>query len=190
MADSRFGDVLIESGASASESINQVTNGSHYNRDMRAHGWCTWTVDVAAVHQPVTGARCQDARCEASAMSQLFKSVIEFMSSPACIEFVQRYSVLKNQYKEWRSRKKDPVLHGIVCQCVDTVEFPGGSAVDLKIEQTISRSAKTALGILGLRHFHNLFAVRCHFVSCNGWSIAELFHVAPMLDFGGIMSQF
>jgi len=37
MADSRFGDVLIESGASASESINQVTNGSHYTMDMRVY---------------------------------------------------------------------------------------------------------------------------------------------------------
>jgi len=37
MADSRFGDVLIESGASANESINQVTNGSHYNSDMRVY---------------------------------------------------------------------------------------------------------------------------------------------------------
>ena len=37
MADSRLGDVLIENGASASESINQAMNGSHYNSAMRVY---------------------------------------------------------------------------------------------------------------------------------------------------------
>jgi len=37
----------------------------------------------------------QDARCEALAMSQSFRSAIEVMSRPACMEFVQCYSVFK-----------------------------------------------------------------------------------------------
>jgi len=50
MAGSGFEEVLIEAGACASGSINQVMNGSHYNRAMR----CTGKAAAESLYQSVT----------------------------------------------------------------------------------------------------------------------------------------
>jgi len=151
---------------------------------MHLNGWCCSS--SPASHW------CKMERCQMWGFSNV--SIIQkrhWGHEQSCLHGIcTALQCLQSQCEEWWSRKNSPVLHGILWQCVDTVELPGGSAVDHTIEQTISRFAKTAGDVVGLRHCQNLFAVWCQFVSCNGWSIAELFHIAPMLDIGGILSQF
>jgi len=99
MAGSGFEEVLIEAGACASGSINQVMNGSHYNRAMRVHKLMVDALERLLLneftrHSPIEVNEMFEFETLAACPS--FESLIEVMSSTPCITFLEKYSSFKD----------------------------------------------------------------------------------------------
>jgi len=233
MTGSGFEEILIEAGVCASGSINQVINGSHYNRAMRVHQHMADAIERLLQDRFVT-----DAPVDFSQLSDLvslaeepsFERMVEVMNSTSCIEFMEKYSSFKDGVREghhgktaqfwilyydcvWvllhfvESIKENDLplylqtlrqlsglmfsadhlnyarylpayfthlrsvtsIHPEACKLlskygisVSRSAVPGcRNAIDMTIEQTINRSAKTAGGIVGFSRNHNAYYRWC-----------------------------
>jgi len=98
MAGSGFEEVLIEAGTCASGSINQVMNGSHYNRAMKVHKLMVDALERLLLRQFTSQSplhHSQKSQLEVLAACPCFECLVEVMSNTECIQFVEQYSAFK-----------------------------------------------------------------------------------------------
>ena len=98
MAGSGFEDVLIEAGTCASGSINQVMNGSHYNRATKVHKLMVDALERLLLRQFTSQSpleQSQKSQLEVLAACPCFECLVEVMSNTECMEFIEQYSAFK-----------------------------------------------------------------------------------------------
>ena len=108
MNGSGFEEILIEAGVCASGSINQVINGSHYNRAMRVHQHMADAIERLLLDRFFT-----DTPFDLSQLPELvslaeepsFNRMVEVMNSTSCSEFMENYSSFQNDVRGGRHGK-------------------------------------------------------------------------------------